>query len=139
MKVTINVKKEFEAKYLAVSANVRYWDDARINGETSEDGELVPFKQGDMWIPVIDIDTGEITDWPKGTVGDFHFKVCDAGEYTLFTEQFEKIVSIDGYVPNGLCHGDQGYGDYIIFKVNKDGFIEGYKNDIDLDDWIVED
>lgn len=138
MKVEINLKKEFEVKYLAVSANVRYWEDAIINGESSECGEFVPFKQGDMWIPVIDIDTGEVTEWPKGAVGDFHFKVCDAGEYSLYTEEFEKIASIDGYVPDGLCHGGQGYGDYIIFKVNQDGFIEGYRNNINLDEWVGE-
>lgn len=25
-----------------------------------------------------------------------------------------------------LCHGDQGYGDYIIMKINENGMIQGW-------------
>ncbi len=43
------------------------------------------------------------------------------------------------YVPDAfLCHGDTGYGDYIIFKVGADGKIEGWKRpDIDAESWAA--
>jgi hypothetical protein len=125
-----------KAKYIKVEAAVRYWDDATINGDNSESGDLVPFKIGDLWLPVIEIYTGKIIDWPQGSVADFHFKVCDAGTYHLLDENMEVIASReDNYVPDGLCHGDQGYGDYIIFSVDETGQILKYRNNIDLEDF----
>ena len=132
-------RKESQAdvEYIKVSANVRHWEDAEINGESSEDGLNVPFKNGDLWEPVIDVNNGIVIDWPQGTEAKFHFKICDAGSYHLLDRQSNVILSIDNnYVPSGLCHGDRGFGDYIIFNVNKDGSIVGYSNCIDVDDWI---
>jgi len=141
MKITAKVteEKEFEAKFIQVNADVRYWGDAQINGESTENGENVPFKNGDTWEPLIDIDKGIIVDWPEGTEASFYFKVCDAGSYHLLDENKEVIASIENnYVPNGLCHGEEGFGDYIILSVNKDGSIAGYENQIDIDDWFGE-
>jgi len=127
------------AKYLKVEANVRYWDDAEINGERDEGGENVPFKKGDVWLPTIDLINGSVIDWPLGIEAKIHFKICDAGSYYLLDEDKEVIASIiNNYVPDGLCHGDRGYGDYIIFNVDSEGKIEGYKNLIDEDDWAEE-
>jgi hypothetical protein len=141
MKVTVIEKKEVEVKFIKVSANVRHWEDAEVNGESSEDGDKVPFKKGGLWEPLIDIEKGVVVDWPKGMVASFHFKVCDGGSYYLLDEGAENVVaSIDNnYVPSGLCHGDRGFGDYIIFNVNRDGSIANYCNTIDPDDWIDED
>ncbi len=139
MKITVIEKKEVEVKFIKVDAQVRYWDDAEINGATSEEGLNIPFKNGDMWQPIIDIESGVIVDWPKGTNASFHFKICDAGSYYLLDENNNEVVSrLNNYVPNGLCHGDQGYGDYIIFSVNEDGSIVDYSNKIDPDEWIDE-
>ena len=142
MKIELTVKKEFDAKFIRVSANVRYWGDAEINGDSSESGDQVPFKNGGLWCPVIDIDHGSVVGWPSGTVAKFHFKVCDAGCYQLCDESMRVLSSIDGgYVPHGLCHGNVGgyYGDYIIFNVGADGKIENYKTLVDPDDWCDED
>lgn len=124
------------AKYLQIEACVRYWEDAEINGESKEDGSNVPFKDGRLWRPIIDIESGYIIDWPIGTFAIFHFKVCDAGIYHLLNDKHQVIASrFDNYVPEGVCHGDEGYGDYIIFKVDENGFILGYKNKIDFDEF----
>jgi len=43
----------------------------------------------------------------------------------------------DGYVPDIMCPGDEGYGDYIIMTVNESGVIEGWKQTLsgfDLED-----
>lgn len=117
------------ARFLEVEAQVRYWEDAEVNGESNEDGDNVPFKRDSLWCPVIDLKAGKILDWPSGTVASFHFKVCDQGEYFLLDEDKNRIArSLGWYVPDDfLCHGDQGYGDYIIFDVSEDGSILKYK------------
>ena len=112
--------------YIKVEAGVRYWDDAVINGVPDESGNLTPFRVGGMWNPTIRLEDGLMMNWPQGTTADIHFKVCDAGEYYLLDEDQKPIAKWGGYyVPNDfLCHGDNGYGDYIIFKVSADGLIE---------------
>jgi hypothetical protein len=113
------------ATYIEVRAEVRYWEDATVNGTEDSDGTLTPFKRGELWCPVIRLADGQIVDWPAGTVADIHFKVCDAGEYWLLDENKTRIGKWAGfYVPNAfLCHGDTGYGDYIIMKIDADGFV----------------
>lgn len=68
-----------------------------------------------------------------------HYKVCDAGEYWLADSHGNKSHKWNGYyVPNRfLCHGDEGYGDYIIMNVGTDGRIEGYRKPIiDAEKWV---
>lgn len=115
--------------FLEVAANVRYWDDATINGQAEESGANVPFKNGETWAPVIRLADGVIENWPTGTIADIHFKVCDAGEYWLLDEAKKRIAKWGGYyVPDDfLCPGTNGYGDYIILKVAGDGQIEKWK------------
>ena len=117
------------AVYLEVSAEVRYWDDATINGVEDTQGTLIPFREGDLWRPVIDLDAGRVLDWPDGVVADIHYKVCDAGEYWLLNAQRERIAKWGGsYVPDAfLCHGDTGYGDYIILVIDAQGIIQNYQ------------
>jgi hypothetical protein len=117
------------ARYLEVDAEVRYWEDATINGSEDSEGTLIPFKNGDLWQPVIDLQEGKIVDWPEGTTADIHYKVCDQGEYWLLNEQKQRIAKWSGYyVPDAfLCQGGSGYGDYIIMNVNADGSIKSYE------------
>lgn len=116
--------------YIEVSAGVRYWEDATINGVTDDDGKLTPLKKGNDWRPVIRIDQGLVMDWPLGIVADIHFKVCDDGEYWLLDENKKRIAKWGGYyVPDAfLCPGDNGYGDYIIMKIDAEGFIKKWEN-----------
>jgi len=139
MKIELTEKKECEARFLRVSANVRRWSGAEINGKIDESGSKVPFRCGDFWAPVIDIDNGTVVAWPDDMVAKFYFKICDTGSYYLLDKNMDILASIDNnYVPNGLCHGDIGYGDYIIFNVGGDGKIEKYTNLVDPDDWVDE-
>ena len=130
MKIELTVKKEFEVKTLLVEANVRYWEDATVNGVEDENGDLIPCKVGDTWKPIIDLEIGLITNWEKGKEANIHYKVCDAGEYWLQDENGEKIVKAKGYyVPDFLAIDDSGYGDYIIMKVDKYGKINNWRFD----------
>lgn len=125
MKLTIKVEKTFDIKKVQVFAGVRYWEDAGLNGESiGNDGDF-PFRSGDNWCPVIDIETGIIENWPNGETADVHFKVCDCGTYCLIDENGVVVKSIENdYVPNKLIPGE--YGDYIIMKIDEEGKIDGW-------------
>ena len=117
-----------KAMYLEVRAEVRYWDDATVNGAEDTAGALIPFRVNESWRPVIRLADGAVMDWPQGTVADIHYKACDAGEYWLLDADRKRVAKWAGfYVPDDfLCHGDTGFGDYIIMKVGTDGLIENW-------------
>lgn len=131
MKTTIKTEKEVELKIMHVSAGVRYWEDAVINGEEHEegwDGEGVPCKQGETWAPIIDIDNGRITNWEIGKTASIHFKVCDCCSWYFMDSQGNKVAEvINEYVPACLCPEENGYGDYIIMEIDAEGKIQGWE------------
>lgn len=126
------------ATHIEVCAGVRYWEDADVNGIEDKEGMLIPLRVGSLWKPWIRLSDGYIEGWPEGTTASIHYKVCDAGEYWLTDDDGERLYkwSTD-YVPDRfLCHGDRGYGDYIIFKVGVSGMIEGWRRPpIEQDEW----
>ena len=130
MKVTIKTTKEVDAKTLHVEAGVRYWEDSEVNGIEDTDGNLIPFRKGDYWCPVIDIDLGQIRDWPIGMTADIHYKVCDDGGYQIQDADGNIIITKEGYVPDTLAPESDGYGDYIIMKVDDLGCIANWKFNI---------
>lgn len=127
-----------QARYIEVSAHVRYWEDARMNGIADTDGRI-PLRNGDMWELEIELANGLILGWPEGTEADVHYKVCDAGLYWLLDENRGRIAKWSGhYVPSSiLCVGADGWGDYIIFKVGQDGKVTGWQPPrLDADQWV---
>lgn len=116
------------ATHIEVAADVRYWEDTEINGVEDTDGTLVPGRDGETWKVKIDLATGQIQNWPADTNASIHYKICDAGEYWLLNAAGARIAKWRGhYVPDDfLCHGDDGFGDYIIFDTYGDGRIVGY-------------
>ena len=137
MKITISKPTEFEAVYLKVDAGVRYWEDAEVNGVSdSENPPTIPcaeFIHADneyRWRPIIDIDNGVITNWKKGFTAQIHYKVCDDGIYTVTDKDGNIIVEHEGYVPSIMCPEDEGYGDYIIMNIDKNGFIQGWRKNL---------
>lgn len=124
MKITVTVKRELPVRYLEARAGVRYWEDAKVNGEVDEDGSRIPKRVKDLWCPVIDLETGIVQDWPEGTVADIHYKVCDDGVYVLRDANMSEVTRIDGYVPKIMCPADRGYGDYIIMHIDGGGRID---------------
>ncbi|HFG4486389.1 hypothetical protein [Acinetobacter baumannii] len=126
-------------KTLIVKAHVRYWEDSEINGlDDTEDGANVPCKNGDLWSPKIDVTTGIIENWEPGKKAFIHYKVCDCCGFELLDAE-NKIVasSDDGYVPKTLSPAENGYGDYIIMKIDAKGQIENWK--FNLEDFQNED
>ena len=127
MEATIKVEKTVQLTTLEVFANVRYWEDATINGVRDENEDLTPCKKGDLWCPIIEIDSGQITNWVKGTVADIHFKVCDQCAWGIKDENGQVLLKSEGdYVPGSLSPKENGYGDYIIMDIDADGFIKDW-------------
>jgi hypothetical protein len=124
MKITI--KKEVNAKYIAVAAGVRYWEDATINGVQDVDGKM-PCRSSNSWCPVIDVETGKIDLWTTGVTANISYKVSDQCSFNLLDENFEILWEGEsGYVPKILSPAGQGYGDYIYMSINQEGFIEDW-------------
>ena len=117
------------ATHIEVSAEVRYWEDARVDGIEDKGGTFIPFRSGNLWKPRIRLSDGLVEGWPEETTASIHYKVCDAGEYWPLDDERKRVAKWAGfYVPDDfLCPGDNGYGDYIILKVGADGQIEKWR------------
>lgn len=127
----INVKRCVEVKYLQADIGVRYWEDAEVNGKPEEDDNpTIPCRRADGWRPVIDLDTGKILGWPAGVTAKTHYKVCDAGRYTLLDADCNEVISVNSYVPKMLSPGGDGFGDYVIMTIGPDGVIENWRADL---------
>ena len=132
MTYEVAVKTKAKVSYLKANMGVRYWEDGRIGGEAdNNDVPQMPLSADGYWNIVINLSTGEILDWPKGTTAETHYKVCDDGVYSLLDHTMETIVTKDGYVPNMLSPDGGGYGDYVIMKIDETGKIDGWKVDLE--------
>lgn len=143
--IGVTTRAKVAVKYLRARCGVRYWEDAVVNGERDNDGSRIPCRtpaydrkrRRDIWCPTIDLDTGKILNWPEGTTARLHYKVCDDGDYALLDADFGTVKSINGYVPDIMCPGDAGYGDYVIMTIGADGVIANWR--VDLADFEKED
>jgi hypothetical protein len=135
MELEFQVTKKVPVAFIEVAADVRYWEDASVEGVADVNGDI-PLREGDTWKPVINLATGEVKGWPQGVTADVHYKVCDEGEYWLQDESGQRVAKWKGcYVPDILSVGDNGYGDYIILKIAEDAKIIGWRPSIDAADW----
>jgi hypothetical protein len=126
--IEITSTSRFHPVRLVVSAEVRYWEDAQINGVyDTEEGMHIPLKIGNLWKPVIELETGRVLDWPIGTTADIHYKVCDAGEYWLEDAEGARVKWTGDYVPDDILAGGDGFGDYIILEIGAGGLIAGWR------------
>jgi len=129
-KIKVKSITEKTVRFLTASCNVRYWEDASVNGVKDNDGTLIPLRDGDCWRVTIDLQSGIIQDWPTGTTADIHYKVCDEGVYALLDNEKNTAIEVDGYVPSMMCPEGNGYGDYVIMEIDGDGKINNWKVDL---------
>lgn len=127
MKIALKIKKEFDVKFLAVTAGIRYAEDVKVNGTGCGELEEIPLHDGEHWQCMVDVDAGIILDWPQGTTAKFYSKVCDDGTYSILDENRQEIKTYKGYVPDCLAIDGSGYGDYIIIAVDESGKIKGWR------------
>ena len=136
MKAQIKIEKEANFTHLKVKCGTRYWEDATVNGIEDTDGTLIPLRKGDYWCPVIDIDTGIIKDWPKGTTAQVHYKCCDDGDYWLIADDGFEFKKPGYYVPHILDIYREGYGDYVILNIDENGQIADWPKEHDIEDFL---
>lgn len=119
MKITIKKPVEIDIAFVRCDLPVRYEEEDMPNN--------YPLRSGDVWNIVINADTGQILDWPKGTTPRGLFmKVCDEGCYYLVDRLGNTIWSREqNYVPS-FIPGE--YGDYIKFEIDSDGVIANWKD-----------
>lgn len=131
MKYTRTIKEEVEVTHLIADMDVRYWEDANVNGENEDDDNpKMPFATKDGWRIVVGLATGVIADWPQGVVASTHYKVCDAGVYSLIGNDGGVVMQKSGYVPDMLAPSGDGYGDYVILDIDATGRISGWNPDM---------
>ena len=130
-----------DATTILVNANVRYWEEGTVNGV--EDGDDTPNMpcavkgdKGYRWMPIIDIETGQIRNWREGTTAEIHYKVCDEFECRIIDEKGGRrclIKDYEGYVPEFMCPKESGYGDYIIMDIDENGYIQDWDKEAVLE------
>lgn len=129
MKVKVPIIQEVEIGRVRIIVPVHY-DDEQMPNE-------FPFRNGNSWNILVEIDTGKIINWPKGKDADVHLKVCDSGVYELLDiNQFPLAKIDDGYVPHGVVPGS--YGDYVEMTI-VDGIITNWPESPNVDAFFEKD
>ena len=131
MKIEMTIKQTVDVQFLFADMGVRYWEDGIVNGEVDDDDNpKMPKVENGRWKLTINLDTGCIIGWPRGTTASVHYKVCDDGEYALLDSAGRVVKKIDGYVPSMLAPEGEGYGDYVILSIDEEGLISNWKADL---------
>ena len=137
------VRDELPLMCIRLSAHVFYPEDAHIciSGSWVRDNHdgapkmpcLEPDGEGAwIWHLIIDPRIGKVVNWPVAynlpIEAKVHYKVCDecgieflvGGKYRCNND------CNSGYVPDFLAIDKEGYGDYIIITIDKDGYIKNW-------------
>lgn len=126
MKYKILKPTEVEIVKLRVTVPyIRSWEDWPVDDKECEDGIGHPLFDGKDGIDfTIDVNTGVIEGWPKGTTMETWDKIRDEGIYELYNDkgECERCLECE-YVLDVLDTRGDGYGDYIQFEVDSNGKI----------------
>jgi hypothetical protein len=129
--VKIKITKTVEVRQMWVQAEVRYFEDAYLNGEKCTDDTPFPGRVGDKWEIRIDTETGKIHNWPVNTTAKTSFKVCDRCSWQLWGDGKDPVVECQNqYVPDILSPNYESYGDYICMEVDAEGTIKGWDSSL---------
>lgn len=131
MKFTIKRPVETEITHVRVILPVRYGEEDIPND--------FPMRIRDVWEATINVDTGQIEQWPIGKSGHLGMKVCDEGTYILECRGTEIVGGRieHEYVPHGLIPGE--YGDYVDFQIDENGNITNWPKKPDVRKFFGED
>lgn len=133
MKVKVWREVVMDATTILVNANVKYWD-GEINGmadhtKTPRMPCVVKGDKGYRWMPIIDIETGQIRNWRAGTTAEIHYRVYDGFACKIIDEKGDvpcDIKDYEGYVLDFMCPKEDGYGDYIVMDIDENGYIQDW-------------
>lgn len=130
MKLTIMRPTEIEVTHIVLDLPVYYGD---------EDMPLdYPSRFNNRWRVTVNLETGQILDWPTGTPAhNLYMKVDDGGTYILLApgDNGPKEVSIlkNEYVPHGIVPHGTVPGDYVELKIDATGRITNWPAPDDLE------
>ena len=130
IKIKELVERELDLKTLRVIAPIDKdsWCDALVNGEEDIEGKI-PLRSGDEWCIDIDLDTGIIKNWPKGTTAETYYKLCDSGKYYILDSKGDVVKKIIyDYVPRVL-RPNEWNSDYIMLNICEDGSIVDFNGE----------
>ena len=113
----VEEKEIVNARYIRVRVPVDYGEEDMPNN--------YPHRKDDAWDVLIDVETGQIQDWPAGTPPRaLCMKVADGGSYYLLDADKKVLATIDdGYVP--CCLSDED-NDYLEFSIDANGRIDSW-------------
>lgn len=114
-----------DIKFLKIDVPVMYDDEIPEDFPCREKS-----KHGwDRWKIIVDVETGQIINFPKDIDYNFFAKPVDSGSYYLLDKNKNIIASIeDNYVPNKAIPDSDGYGDYINLNISKGYITNWYKS-----------
>lgn len=151
MKTEIRKNIEVEIKHIEVDTEVRYWEDADVNGvpdidfyeskgvgspripcaeQVKKEPEKCIYSDHWRWRPIINVEDGKILNWVKGVKARVHYKVCDMFSCTIKDAEGKVILQYEDYVPKFMCPAEEGYGDYIIMDIDENGFIQEWQSSL---------
>lgn len=135
MKVKILTPTVHDIKYLKVKLSYPMLEDWEINNCSIDDIRTHPFYSGEHNLEFsIELETGKVLGWKQGDTLSTCDKVCDQGEYWLYDSLYNEVIESNSrYVPKMLDTKGDGYGDYIQFDIDENGYIKNWK--IILDDF----
>lgn len=111
---------------LELKAHVRHFEDCDmkdLDGNNIFSKHRIPFRIGEYWMPVIDLEKGVILNWNGNIRLTTYFKVYDECSFKIVSNGKTLFEQIDDYVPSILSIDDNGYGDYIYMTINEKGEI----------------
>lgn len=91
-----------------------------------------PCRKGDTWEATVDMDTGQIRDWPAGWPPHrLYMKVADGASFFLLDPEGRTIAEIrENYVPHGVVPGK--YGEYVDIEIDANGVIANWPKNPDV-------
>jgi len=118
MQHKVRIEKTVDAKYLKVRID--------ISGEDLPND--IPFRFGDRWEVIIDLDSGSVMNWHYPSRVHVSVKVVDSGTYWIYDQDLQLIKRLGEtcspkYVPNRLLPPEDGYGDYLDLDIDEEGKI----------------
>lgn len=131
MKITKNVKKTFDIRYVDCQFSIGNLQQCNINGvsSTAQTVKHLPFLKFNHsainWSPRIILDSGRIVCWPKGIKATINFEVRAHTCYYLTSNNecaFVEEHQIPFYLQLDLIDNSEA----LNFTVNEEGYIENW-------------
>lgn len=123
MKKKIKVEEEIDLAGAECWIHPRHWSTSEINGvEDDDDNPQMPLIQEHLgekaWHIIVNLDTGQICNWPQGTKASIHYKSVDENYIHILDDRLGIVEEYEGYVPDFLCP-------------KENGFIQNFNNNLD--------